>query len=248
MRHLIRVAAATALMLGQAGPALADRADDAVASPHRLPADRALDDSRQPAGVLRFAGVRQGDVVADFMAGGGYYSSLLAEMAGPNGIVYAVNPVSFHPKTEWTERSTRYATIRTMPVRPEAMLLAPGSVDMIFAHLTFHDLYWESEQYAFPRLDVPAVLSNWFAAVRPGGHVVIVDHVGPAGDPREVTGKLHRIAPETVVAAMETAGFVLVGQSDMLRRNTDDLAKSVFDEAVRGKTDRLVMKFQRPDS
>lgn len=248
MRHLIRLAAATALMLWQAGPALADRADDAVASPHRLPADRALDDGRQPAEVLRFAGVRQGDVVADFMAGGGYYSALLAEMAGPKGLIYAINPVSFHPAKDWAERSERYTTIRTMPVRPEAMLLAPGSVDMIFAHLTFHDLYWESEKYAFPRLDVPAMLGNWFAAIRPGGHVVIVDHVGPAGDPREVTGKLHRIAPETVVAAMQAAGFVLVDQSDMLRRSTDDLSKSVFDEAVRGQTDRLVMKFQRPAS
>lgn len=246
MRHMIKAVALAGLALAQAGPALADKADDAVASRDRTEGDRKLDESRHPAEVLRFTGVKPGDVIADFMAGGGYYSALLADLAGPNGTVYAINPVRFHPAREWAERSKLYPTIRTMPVPPEAMQLAPGSVDMIFAHLTFHDLYWESEQYAFPRLDVPSVLANWYAAVRPGGHVVIIDHVGPAGDPREVTDKLHRIAPETVVSAMQAAGFVLVDQSDMLRRSTDDLSRNVFDDAVRGKTDRIVMKFQRP--
>ena len=246
MRQMIQAAVAAALTLTQAAPALADEADDAVASRDRTEADRQLDEGRQPAGVLRFAGVKPGDVIADFMAGGGYYSVLLAELAGPKGVVYAINPVGFHPAKEWAARSKAYPTIRTMPVPPEAMALAPGSVDIIFAHLTFHDLYWESQQYAFPRLDVPAVLGNWFSAVRPGGHVVIIDHVGPAGDPREVTDKLHRIAPENVVSAMQAAGFVLVDQSDMLRRNTDDLTLNVFDAMVRGKTDRIMIKFQRP--
>ena len=239
-------AALAAMLAVQAAPTLADKTDDAVASNKRTDADRALDEGRHPVEVLRFAGLKPGDVVADFMAGGGYYSALLAELVGPRGTVYAINPVSFHPAKEWAQRATAYSNIRTMPVAPDAMLLAPGSVDMVFAHLTFHDLYWESEQYAFPRLDVDYVLANWFAAVRPGGHVLIVDHVGPEGDPREVTDRLHRIAPATIVTAMERAGFVLVGQSDMLRRNTDDLSKNVFDAAVRGKTDRIVMKFQRP--
>ena len=248
MTRIFLGTALAALLAVQAAPVLADRADDAVASPKRTDADRALDAGRYPADVLRFAEVKPGDVVADFMAGGGYYSALLAELVGPRGMVYAFNPVSFHPAEEWTQRAAAYRNIRTMPVRPDAMLLAPGSVDMVFAHLTFHDLYWESEQYAFPRLDVEFVLANWFAAVRPGGHVLIVDHVGPDGDPREVTDRLHRIAPATIVKGMERAGFKLVGQSDMLRRNTDDLSKSVFDPAVRGNTDRVVMKFQRPAS
>lgn len=245
MARMIRGAALAVMLAVQAVPALADRAEDAVASNKRTEADRGLDEGRHPVEVLRFADVKPGEVVADFMAGGGYYSALLAELVGPRGTVYAINPVSFHPAKDWAQRATVYNNIRTMTVAPDAMLLAPGSVDMMFAHLTFHDLYWESAQYAFPRLDVDFVLANWFAAVRPGGHVLIVDHVGPEGDPREVTERLHRIAPATIVTAMERAGFVLEEQSDMLRRSTDDLSKNVFDAAVRGKTDRIVMKFQQ---
>ena len=103
--------ALAALLAVQAAPALADRADDAVASPKRTDADRALDAGRYPAEVLRFAGLKPGDVVADFMAGGGYYSALLAELVGPRGMVYAINPVSFHPAKEWAQRAGRAACV-----------------------------------------------------------------------------------------------------------------------------------------
>lgn len=33
----------------------------------------------------------------------------------------------------------------------------------------------------------------------------------------------------------------------MLRRSDDDHSVKVFDDMVRGKTDRFVMKFQEPD-
>jgi len=44
---------------------------------------------------------------------------------------------------------------------------------------------------------------------------------------------------------MQAAGFVLVGQSDMLRRSDDEITKSIFDESVRGKTNRFMMKVQK---
>jgi len=240
------IAGLACVAMASAAPVWADPADDAVAAETRTDEDRALDESRQPAGVLRFANPAEGQTVADFMSGGGYYAAMLADMVGPAGAVYAVNPVGFHNIEAWEARSAVHRNIRTMPVNPRQMMLAPASVDMIFTHLVFHDLYWESERFQFPRLDEEAVLANWFAAVRPGGHVIVVDHVGPAGDTREVTANLHRINPATVVDAMQAAGFVLVDQSDMLRRSDDDMTKNVFDESVRGKTDRFMMKFQRP--
>ena len=181
------------------------------------------------------------------MAGGGYYSALLADLVGKKGAVYAINPTRFYNAQEWAQRVAAHGNIRNMAVDPRAMLLAPGSVDMILTHLNFHDLYWESERFGFPRLDVEGVLANWFAAVKPGDHVIVIDHVGPTGDAREVTEAVHRIAPENVVAVMAQAGFVLEAQSDVLQRSNDDLSKNVFEESVRGKTDRFMMKFQKPD-
>lgn len=236
------------LMLLQAQPLLADEIEEAVAAPSRTAADRALDEGRRPVEILRFAGVESGDVVADYMAGGGYYSALIADLVGKDGSVYAVNAIRFHNPAEWEQRLATHDNIRIMPVPPKEMLLAPGSVDMIFAHMTFHDLYWVSEQFEFPRLDEQMVLANWHAAVKPGGHVIIVDHVGPDGDPRDVTGRLHRIAPETVIRVMAKAGFELVDRSDVLRRSEDDHSTNVYDASIRGKTDRFALKFQKAAS
>nr|WP_298899363.1 methyltransferase domain-containing protein [uncultured Altererythrobacter sp.] len=245
IKRILLTGLASAAM-ASATPVWADPADDAVAAETRTDEDRALDEGRQPAGVLRFAAPAEGDIVADFMSGGGYYAAMLADMVGPKGAIYAVNPAGFHNAEAWEARAAAHRNIRTMPVNPRQMMLAPRSVDMIFTHLVFHDLYWESERFQFPRLDEKAVLANWFAALEPGGHVIVVDHVGPAGDTRQVTADLHRIDPATVVSAMQAAGFVLVDQSDMLRRSDDDMTKNVFDESARGKTDRFMMKFQKP--
>lgn len=246
MRIIALALAATGLLV--AGPAYASSAciETAVADTSRSEANRALDESRKPAAVLEFSDINSGDVVADFMAGGGYYTEMIAGVVGKKGRVYAINPNGFHNAEAWVPISKRHPNIRTMPVEPRQMMIAPSSVDTIFTHLVFHDLYWESEQYKFPKLDVEMVLANWFAGVKSGGTVIVVDHAGPSGDPREITTKLHRIDSARVISDMTKAGFVLDSQSDMLRRSEDDGSVLVFDPSVRGKTDRFVMKFRKP--
>ncbi len=218
----------------------------AIADPARSATSRAMDEGRMPAAILAFAGFRAGDVVADFQAGGGYYTELIADVVGPRGRVYAMTQPNFYKPDEWARLTAAHPNITPLVAPGNAMQLAPRSVDAIFAHLVYHDLYWASDKYQHPRLDVPQVLAGWFAAVKPGGHVVIVDHAGPSGDPRAVVDRLHRIDPEQVKADMVAAGFVLEAESSVLRRSEDDHTKNVFDPAIRGKTDRFVLKFRRP--
>lgn len=240
------LATVASVVIAWGTPALADPASDAVADQSRSEADRALDEGRNPVEVLRFSGPKEGDVIADFMAGDGYYSALLAEIVGPMGAVYALNPAAFHNPEIWEARTDKHSNIRPIGTHNRAMVLAPDSVHMIFTNQTFHDIYWTSERFQMERIDERAILANWFAALEPGGHVIVIDHVGPAGDTRQVTADLHRIDPATVVGAMQAAGFVLVDKSEMLHRSDDDMTKNVFDESVRGKTDRFMMKFQKP--
>lgn len=244
---------ALALALCAAGaslgsPAFATPADYAavVADPARSEANRKLDEGRMPAEVLDFAGFRKGETVADYQAGGGYYSELIGDVVGPKGRVYALDQTNFHKPEVWTALTKAHPNVVPIVAPASGLVLAPGSVDAIFAHLVYHDLYWTSEKYQHPLMDVPAVLKGWFAAVRPGGTVVIVDHAGPAGDPRAVVDKFHRIDPARVKQDMAAAGFVLDAESDVLHRNDDDHTKNVFDPAVRGKTDRFMLKFRRP--
>jgi predicted methyltransferase len=218
----------------------------AVADKSRLAENRKLDDGRHPADVLTFAQVKRGSTVADLLAGNGYYSEMLADLVGPKGTVIPMNPSGFHEPETWATITKAYPNIAPM-VRPvNTIVLAPKSVDMIFTHLAYHDLYWQSEKFKFPRVEVDAMLANWFSAVRPGGSVIVVDHVGPAGDTRELVEKLHRIDPAKVRADMERAGFVFDGDSGALRITADDHSKNVFDPAIRGKTDRFMMRFKKP--
>lgn len=218
----------------------------AVADKSRLAENRKLDDGRHPADVLAFAQVKRGSTVADLLAGNGYYSEMLADLVGPKGTVIPMNPSGFHEPETWAMITKAYPNIAPM-VRPvNTIVLAPKSVDMIFTHLAYHDLYWQSEKFKFPRVEVDAMLVNWFSAVRPGGSIIVVDHVGPAGDTRELVEKLHRIDPAKVRADMERAGFVFDGDSGALRITADDHSKNVFDPAIRGKTDRFMMRFKKP--
>ena len=246
MASTLRFAPLAALLL--TAPLGAKPADYApvVAAPSRSAEARKLDESRMPAAILDFAGFKRGEVVADYQAGSGYYSELIAAVVGPRGRVYAVNQTNFYDPKAWDPLRAAHPNVLPVVARGDLLQLPPQSVDAVFAHLVYHDLYWVSEKYQHPRLEVPTVLANWFAALRPGGHVVIVDHVGPAGDPREVVEKLHRIDPGRVKADMAAAGFVLEAESSVLRRSDDGHDLNVFDPAIRGKTDRFALKFKRP--
>jgi predicted methyltransferase len=239
---------ASLLALAATAPATAKPADFAaiVADPARSADNRKQDEGRKPAAMLDFAQVKRGQMVADFMAGGGYYTEMLARAVGPKGSVLPMNPPGFHDAKKWDPLLKAWPNVAAL-VRPvHEMRLAPRSVDLIFTHLVFHDLWWESARFKFARVDTDAMLANWFAAVRPGGSVIIIDHVGPAGDIRTTVDKLHRMNPDDARAAMEKAGFVLDGTSEALRMPSDDLSVDVFNEKVRGKTDRFVMRFRKP--
>lgn len=236
-----------AALLLSATPAWAAPEDfaDIVASEDRLDANRALDDARQPAKILDFVQFEEGDIVADFLSGNAYFAEMIAQVVGPQGRVYAMNPPNFHDAKSWEALTRQHENLRPIVVPMSHQQLAPASVDVIFTHMTFHDLYWESEQFNFPRLDVPFVLASWRAALKPGGEVVIVDHMGPEGETRDVVERLHRINRAAAIADMEKAGFVLVEESDALLNSTDDIEKLVFDPAVQGKTSRFMLKFRK---
>jgi len=218
----------------------------AVADASRSADNRKLDDGRKPDAVLAFTRLRRGDAVADWGAGDGYYSELMADAVGPAGAVYAVGIAANYDAKKWAPVLAHHANIRPLFVPGEAQALAPGSVDVIFAHLEYHDLYWSSAKYHYPVRDVDAVVRNWFVALRPGGRVIVIDHVAAGGDPRDTAGKYHRIDPARVKADFAKAGFVLDEESAALHRDDDPHTVLVFDPSVRGHTDRFILRFVKP--
>ena len=247
MRVLTSLLPLVALCLAPAAPARPAPASAivaALADPSRGAESRALDEGRRPAEVLAFAAIRPGARVVDWMAGQGYYSELLADVVGPRGHVLAVEPREFDKPEPWARLTAAHPNVDELVQPLGAQSLASASADVIFSHLTFHDLFLGTMR-GTPLPEAQTVLAMWRAALRPGGIVVIADHAGPAGDTGEVARKLHRIAITSAKAEMARAGFALVAASDVLHRNDDILDKLVFDPAVRGHTDRFLLKFRK---
>ncbi len=246
MRNLCVLAA---LLVTQ--PVLAQESVSAAMAEKDRPApDVALDAGRKPDVILPFTGLKAGDRVLDVMAGQGYYSRLAADVVGPKGAVIALMPTSYMKDEKvaagWNALKVSDPQVSVVVGAPGDATL-PEKLDLTILHLTYHDLYWESEKYQYPRTDPAAFLAKLYASTKPGGRVLVVDHVGTAGvDPRVEADKTHRIDPAIVDRDFKAAGFKLAKTSDVLRNPGDDITKLVFDPAVRGKTDRQVWLFEKP--
>ena len=75
----------------------------------------------------------------------------------------------------------------------------------------------------------------------------MIDHVAaPGRETRAEVEATHRIDPAVIRADFERAGFVFDGESDLLRNPQDDRSVNVFDPSIRGRTDRIVYRFRKP--
>jgi predicted methyltransferase len=242
----------TATLVALPSPLAAAPADitRALASADRPEAARKQDGTRKSIELLSFGGLRTGDRVLDVMAGGGYYAELVGKAVGPKGSVVALLPPGYlegDGRKAWDALMARTPNVRLQAGTMKDVRLAPSSFDFTLFNLTYHDLYWESAEYKFPRLDPADFLRDLYVATKPGGAVLVVDHVAKAGgDPRVDADKLHRIDPAVIEADFARAGFLLDARSDLFRSNADDISKLVFDAAVRGKTDKVTYRFVKP--
>lgn len=242
---------AAAALLATVAPAVAatDPVATALASEDRPAGERAADAGRKPAEMLALLDLRRGQRVLDVVAGGGYYTRLIAPVVAP-GAVHAHTTAGLMDQPgmagRWSALKGAHPNVRLILGVPGAFAL-PERLDRVIFHLTFHDLWWESAEYRIPRMDPDAFLAQLNAAIVPGGLVLIVDHrAKPGAEPRAETEARHRIDPAIARATMEKAGFVLQTESELLAVPADDLSKLVYDPSVRGKTDRFVQLWRRP--
>lgn len=249
MRKIFSMALALALV-PFAAPAFADDAADyaaALADPARPAADKARDAARKPAELLDFADVEKGDVVLDYIMGGGYLTRLLSASVGAEGKVYAYQPeefIKFRAAYATEQDAVVGAYKNIVPLRPSiGALRVPEPVDVIITVQNYHDLHLAMA----PPGTATFVAKGLFAALKPGGTLVIVDHVANAGTGAKDANTLHRIEPSFARAEIESAGFVYDGESTAWRNTTDPHTTNVFDAAIRGKTDQFAYKFKKPE-
>jgi predicted methyltransferase len=213
----------------------------AVADPRRPEADIARDALRQPAAIMAFAGVAPGQRIADVGPGGGYYTRLFAVAVGDSGRVFAVDRAGTAERPRpMTAIAPTYANISHL-TDGYANWNAGEPLDAIFISQIYHDFYLPV--FAF---DVPAMNRAMYAALKPGGVLVIIDHAAVSGSPINVTDTLHRIDQAQVVRDMAAAGFVLEAESQVLRHPEDARTLRVFEGEIRGRTDQFALRFRKP--
>jgi predicted methyltransferase len=260
MRNLILVGAAVAAVAGCASaptvPSSAMRSGEpaidvaytaAIADASRPPTDTSRDADRKPAETLAFAHIKSGNKVADFVAGGGYFTRLFSGVVGPKGRVYAIEPSEtsrFTAKAaaDLQTYATTHSNVTVIVAPAMESLKLPESLDVFWISQNYHDL----KDKFFGPVDTAAFNKAVYAALKPGGIYIVLDHAAAPGSPADVTETLHRIDPEVVRREVEAAGFRFDSESKILANPADPHTARVFDASIRGKTDQFIYKFRKP--
>jgi predicted methyltransferase len=222
----------------------------AIASTDRPMGDTDEDARRHPQEVLEFLGVEPGMRVLDFGAGTGYYTELLSRVVGSDGTVVAYNDglfaKLFGEKLGERLSGGRLANVKPLVAAANDLALESGELDAAIFVMSYHDMYHRPDAGA-AATDVAKLVAKVFGALKAGGVVVVQDHVAVAGSEVVVAAHgLHRIDPEAVKRDFTAAGFALDAESPLFANPADEHTKMVFDPAIRGSTDRLMLRFRKP--
>jgi predicted methyltransferase len=214
-----------------------------LAAPDRSDADRKADQRRDPVPFLALAGIRPGMKVLDMGAGGGYSTELMARVVAPNGIVYGQNPpdvgekakTAFEARLKTPAMQDARADFRAFddPIPPDV-----HDLDLITFLFYYHDT-------AYMNVDRAAMDRKMFAALKPGGVLIIADHSALPGQGTSVVKTLHRIEEPTLRQEVEAAGFKVVGEGNFWRNPNDSHDFPSYKPVM--PVDNFVLKFQKPN-
>lgn len=240
--------------------------DSVLAGSWRSQANRARDTYRHPKATLQFFGVQPDETVIEITPGAGWYSEILAPLLRDNGHYIAALKASpgadgedgrddsaLHRK--FAADAAQYGKARIVEFDPRAPVFgAPGSVDMV---LTFRNVHnWVMAATA------PAMFKAFFAVLRPGGVLGVVDHRADPGAPSTATRRSGYLTTAEVVKLADDAGFTLDAGSEINAnpKDTKNYPRGVWTlpptltlgdkdraryQAI-GESDRMTLRFIKP--
>ena len=213
-----------------------------LAAPDRSDADREADKRRDPIPFLKFADVRPGMKVLDMGAGGGYSTELMARAVAPNGMVWGQYPAD-GPARALDALAARMKTPAmsdaAADVQPYDDPIPPGlsNLDLITFLFYYHDT-------TYMNVDRAQMDRKMFAALKPGGILVLADHSAAAGADISAGKSLHRIDEAVVRKELEAAGFKFVAEGDFWRVPGD--TRDFSSNRPPSPVDAFVLKYQKP--
>jgi predicted methyltransferase len=210
----------------------------AIDSPIRNGDDRKDDDRRKPAEFLAFAQVKPGMKAFDLVSAGGSTATLLTAAVGPKGEVWAQNT---KPNAKLSDRladntvPNLHAVVSSFD---DPIPKGTPPLDLITINMNYHDI-------VNTPTDRAAMNKHLFDALKPGGHLVIVDNAAKKGSGLTATKTLHRIDEDSVVAELTRAGFKADAKSDYLRAPSDPRDQPFF-KMNGAPDDKFAIRFVKP--
>ena len=244
----------------------ASQLDSVLAGSWRSAANRARDVYRHPKATLQFFGVRPDQTVIEITPGSGWYSEILAPLLRDNGRYVAAIQAPAGGDTEaarddnglrrkFAGDAAEYGNAQFVEFDPKAPVFgAPGSADLV---LTFRNVHnWVMADTA------PAMFKAFFAVLRPGGVLGVVDHRADDDAKLDAVKRSGYLPTSYVVKLATDAGFSLDGSSEINAnpRDSRDHPKGVWTlpptlalgdknrakYLAIGESDRMTLRFVKP--
>ena len=214
---------------------------------HRIEEDTKRDRNRDPLYALEFFGLEEDMKVIEFAPGDGWYSKILAPLLKEHGELHLAY------REQWLSDMDKLLTLEPMnkakklPIdldwNNKEQQYKLGNID--FAMNDADMLLNIREYHNFDAQDKAKLNKATFAALKPGGIYVIVDH-----SRRHMAPESHELRrredPVKVILEVQAAGFVLEKSSDQFYRPDDALTFEVGRKTVTGNTDRFMLVFRKP--
>lgn len=244
--------------------------DAALAGDWRAPADVLRDRYRHPGRTLAFFGVQPDETVIEITPGGGWYADILAPylrahgryvaavwddaIPGQPGYRYRANAAL---RAKFAAAPAVYGTPELRGFDPAAPAFGPAnSADTVLTFRNAHN--WVADSNA------DAYFKAFYAVLKPGGVLGVVDHRAKPGTDLETMKKSGYLTEQLVIDAATAAGFVLDASSDINANpkdttqhpngvwtlppsNTHDKADDARYQAI-GESDRMTLRFRKPPS
>jgi predicted methyltransferase len=245
---------------------------EAISGSWRDPKNAARDQYRHPLETLSFFNVAANETVLEITPGAtGWYTEILAPYLRDDGkyIAAQVDPMA---AAEGSSRDRQQKTMDDLKARlakhpaqfdraqiagfdpKQPQFVAPGSVDTV---LTFRNVHnWVGGGAA------DAFFAGFYAALKPGGTLGVVEHRAKPGTDIEKMKKSGYLTEQLVIDLATKAGFVLEARSEVNANpkdtadhsngvwtlppvNRHDAEDAAMYQAI-GESDRMTLRFVKP--
>jgi len=149
--------------------------------------------------------IEAGDAVADVGAGTGLFSRMFSTVVGDQGWVYAVDiSPRFLEHINKESAKLKIPNITSVLCADNSVSLPPNSVDVVFLCDTYH-------HFEYPK----STLASIHNAIRPGGHMIVIDFERIEGKTRRWLMRHVRAGKEVFRSEITDAGFKLTEEKQI---------------------------------